>query len=202
MHVREVNPVVNLTSLHSLECKFPHWHNSKLATNSLKFLAQVGNQTQVSRERLNLTWIKHRDHWSAHLGFIHSGLSAQKHTLGSVDIIRDLSKKFPNRARITAGAWTHDLLVALASKYRSLYSLRHRSCPSAPPVLPSCAPVHKLFLAKVTSTHVLRYTAGRMWRFFPCSGVTLRREYLLYLSLTMEYISNFSTGHLSIFHTF
>ncbi len=60
MHDREVNPVVNSTSLHSLECKSPHWQNSKLAPNSLKFLAQVGNRTQASKERSNLTRIKHR----------------------------------------------------------------------------------------------------------------------------------------------
>jgi hypothetical protein len=41
-------------------CKSPHWQNSTLAPNSLKFLAQVGNRTQASRERLNLTRIKHR----------------------------------------------------------------------------------------------------------------------------------------------
>jgi len=60
MHVSEVNPVVNSTSLRSLECKSPHWQNPKLAPNSLKFLVQVGNRTQASRELMNLTRIKHR----------------------------------------------------------------------------------------------------------------------------------------------
>jgi hypothetical protein len=59
MHVREVNPVVNSTSLHHLEPKSPHEQIPKLAPNRLKFLASMGNKTQALRERFYPTRIKH-----------------------------------------------------------------------------------------------------------------------------------------------
>jgi len=52
----------------------------------------------------------------AHFGYTHAGLSSTKALL-RVNIIRDLSKYlFSNRARIAAGAWTHDLPVAVVSE--------------------------------------------------------------------------------------
>jgi hypothetical protein len=59
MHVREVNPVENSTSLHYLEPKSPHEQIPKLDPNRLKFLASIENRTQALRERLYPTRIKH-----------------------------------------------------------------------------------------------------------------------------------------------
>jgi hypothetical protein len=116
MHVREVNPVENSTSLYSLECKSPHWQNSKLASNSFKFLAQEGNRTQASREQLNLTLIKHQ----VILMAVYPG---QKHCEEWHH--KGLKYLFLNRARIAAVAWTHDLPQLPWQVSSSLYRLRH-----------------------------------------------------------------------------
>ncbi len=54
MHVIEVNLLVNSTSPHSLECKSPHWQDSKLAPNSC-FLPKWG----IVPKHWGSGWFKH-----------------------------------------------------------------------------------------------------------------------------------------------
>jgi len=102
MHVRGVNPVVNPSPFHYLEHMASRWHNSKPSRNSLKFPAQVEDQIQASRERLNPARIKQHapsHHWLYSCRFIQPRSTMKsRHHKGLEELL------FPSRARFAAGA--------------------------------------------------------------------------------------------------
>ncbi len=121
MHVREVNPVVNSISLYSLECKSPHWQNSKLAPNSLK----VSCPSRESNP--SISGAVESNTYQAPLIVLMAVYPAQKHceestSLGTWVSIYFLIKWGSQQGLEPTTSW---LLWQVSS---SLYRLRHQSC--------------------------------------------------------------------------